>query len=346
MQFSAKQIAGFINAEIEGDANAVVTGFNSIESAKEGDLSFLANPKYEEFLYRSQASLIIVNKNLELKQKPSATLLRVDDAYVAFAALLKIYEDLQMKNLSGIEEKAQVAASAKIAENVFIGSFAYIGNNVLIGKNSKIYPNVYLGENVQIGENTVLYAGVRVYKNCVIGNNVIIHSNAVIGADGFGFAPDANGVFQKIPQIGNVAIEDDVEIGANTAIDRATLNSTIIRKGVKIDNLVQIAHNVEIGENTAIAAQAGISGSTKIGRNALIGGQVGIVGHITIADNTSITAQSGVIKSVKEKGTVISGSPAFDFKSVRRSDAVTRRLPELEKRIIELEKIVKELSSK
>jgi len=344
MQFSAKQIAGFINAQIEGNENAVVTSFNNIESAKEGDLSFLANPKYEEFLYHSQASLIIVNKNLQLKQNVAATLLRVDDAYTAFATLLKIYQDLQVQNLSGIEEKAQVAASAKIGENVFIGSFAYIGNNVSVGKNSKIYPNVYLGENVQVGENTVLYAGVKVYKNCVIGNNVIIHSNAVIGADGFGFAPDADGVYQKIPQIGNVIIEDDVEIGANTAIDRATLNSTIIRKGVKIDNLIQIAHNVEIGEHTAIAAQAGISGSTKIGKNALIGGQVGIVGHLTIADKTSITAQSGVIKSVKEKGTIISGSPAFDFRSVRRSDAITRRLPELEQRIIELEKMIKKLS--
>ncbi|ANI89540.1 UDP-3-O-(3-hydroxymyristoyl)glucosamine N-acyltransferase [Arachidicoccus ginsenosidimutans] len=343
MQFSAKQIAAFINAQIEGDENTIVTNFNNIEAAQQGDLSFLSNPKYEEFLYTSKASLVIVNKRLQLKQNVLATLLRVDDAYAAFATLLKIYQDLQTQGLNGIEEHSHIAASAKIDENVYVGSFAYVSDNVVIGKGSKIYPQVFIGANVKVGENTIIYAGAKIYKDCVIGSNVIIHAGAVIGADGFGFAPNADGTYQKIPQIGNVVIEDNVEIGANTTIDRATLNSTIVRKGVKIDNLVQIAHNAELGENTAIAAQAGVSGSTKIGKNVMIAGQAGIVGHIHIADQTIVTAQSGVAKSTSEKQ-IVSGSPAFEYTKNNRSNVVFKRLPELEKKILELEKLVKELS--
>lgn len=343
MQFPAKQIAGFIHAQIEGDENAVVTGFNNIEAAKHGDLSFLSNPKYEEHLYKSEATLIIVNKSLSLKQPVKATLLRVDDAYAAFATLLKIYEDLQSLKVSGVEAQAQVAANAKIGEQVYIGSFAYVSENVSIGKGSKIYPQVFIGANVKIGENTILYPGVKIYKDCVVGSNVIIHAGAVIGADGFGFAPKPDGTYQKIPQIGNVVIEDDVEIGANTTIDRATINATRIKKGVKIDNLVQLAHNVELGENTAIAAQAGISGSTKVGRNVMIAGQAGIVGHITVADQTIVTAQSGLTKNTKPKQ-ILSGSPAIEHGQSNRSIIAYKHLPELEKRIHDLEKLVKELS--
>ncbi|MDE1193414.1 MAG: UDP-3-O-(3-hydroxymyristoyl)glucosamine N-acyltransferase [Arachidicoccus sp.] len=343
MQFTAKQIASFINADIEGDENTIVTGFNNIEAAKEGDLSFLSNPKYEDFLYASKASLVIANKSLVLKKKITASLLRVDDAYAAFATLLKIYQDLQTDNLNGIEEYAHVAATAKIGEKVYVGSFAYVSENVTIGKGSKIYPQAFIGANVKIGENAIIYPGAKIYKDCIVGNNTIIHSGAVIGADGFGFAPNPDGTYQKIPQIGNVIIEDNVEIGANTTIDRATLNSTIIRKGVKIDNLVQIAHNVELGENTAIAAQAGISGSTKVGRNVMIAGQAGIVGHINIADGTIITAQSGLSKSTKPKQ-IFSGSPAIEHHQNNRSIIVYKRLPELEKKIQELERLVKELS--
>ncbi len=343
MQFTAKQIAGFINAQIEGNENTVVLGFNNIESAKEGDLSFLANPKYEEFLYESKASLIIVNKMLLLKQSVSATLLRVDDAYAAFETLLKMYQDLQLQSLNGIEVNSYIATSATVDENVYVGAFAYLSENVYIGKGSKIYPQVFIGSNVKIGENAILYAGVKIYKDCIIGNNVIIHAGAVIGADGFGFAPNTDGSYQKIPQIGNVIIEDNVEIGANATIDRATLNSTIIKKGAKIDNLVQIAHNVELGENTAIAAQAGISGSTKVGKNVMIAGQAGIVGHINIADRTIVTAQSGVTKSTQIKQ-IVSGSPAIEHRQNNRSNVVVKRLPELEKKIYELEKLVKELS--
>ena len=343
MQFSAKQIASLINAQIEGDENAAVTGFNNIEAAKQGDLSFLSNPKYEEYLYASEATLIIVNKSLPLRKQVKATLLRVDDAYAAFATLLKIYEDMQAPKFTGIEAQAQVASTAAIGEQVYIGSFAYVGENVSIGTGSKIYPQVFIGVNVKIGENTIIYPGVTLYKDCVVGNNVLIHAGAVIGADGFGFATKPDGTYQKIPQIGNVVIEDDVEIGANTTIDRATINATRIKKGVKIDNLVQLAHNVELGENTAIAAQAGVSGSAKIGRNVMIAGQAGIVGHITLADQTIVTAQSGLTKNTKPKQ-IMSGSPAIEHGQNNRSFIAYKHLPELEKRIHELEKLVKELS--
>ncbi len=344
MQFSAAQIAMLVNGKVEGEANASVNSFGKIEEAKNGQLAFLANPKYEEYLYSTAASVIIINEVYELKQPVKATLIRVADAYSAFATLLNKYQQLVTQQLSGIQQPSYVSTSAKYGENVFIGAFAYLGENVNIGNNSKIFPNVYLGDKVIIGDNTVIHAGVKIYNDCVIGNNVIIHAGTVIGSDGFGFAPQADGSFKKVPQIGNVVIEDYVEIGANTTIDRATIGATIIRSGAKLDNLIQIAHNVEIGNNTVVAAQAGISGSTKIGNGVMIGGQVGIVGHIQIGDRAKINAQSGVSKSI-EPGKSVTGSPAYDYTSALRSQAISRNLPDLEKRIKELEALVKQLIS-
>src|SRR5437868_10142507 len=343
MQFTAAQIATMINGRIEGDAGTVVSSFGKIEEAKAGQLAFLANPKYEEHLYKTQASLIIINETQELKQPVAATLIKVADAYTAFATLLDTYQQLLRQQLNGIQQPAYIDATAKIGENVFIGAFAWLGEKVIIGNGAKVYPNCFLGNNVIIGENSIIYPGVKIYHDCKIGNNVTIHAGTVIGSDGFGFAPQADGTFKKVPQIGNVVIEDGVEIGANTTIDRATMGSTLIKAGAKLDNLLQIAHNVEVGNNTVIAAQAGISGSTKIGNNVMIGGQVGIVGHLQIADGTKINAQSGVSKSVKTPNTAITGSPAYDYTAALRSQVATRNLPELEKKVAALEKIVKEL---
>ena len=345
MEFTASQIASMIGGKIEGNADVKVAAFGKIEEAAEGQLTFLANPKYEDFLYTTRASLIIVNESLELKQPVQATLLRVPDAYSSFATLLQAYEQLRAGQLQGIQQPSFVDSTAIIGEKVFIGAFSYVGENVKIGNNVKIHPQVYLGDNVIIGDNTVLKPGVKVGSHCEIGNNVIIHPGTVIGSDGFGFAPQSDGSYKKVPQIGNVIIEDFVEIGSNCSIDRATIGSTIIRKGAKLDNLIQIAHNVEIGENTAIAAQTGVSGSTKIGKNVLIGGQAGIVGHITIADGTRINAQSGVSKSIKLEKSVVTGSPAHDYTSTLRSQAVFRNLPDLEKRISELESIIKKMEA-
>lgn len=346
MQFSALQIAMIINGKIEGNADAVVSSFNKIEEAKQGQLAFLANPKYEEYLYKTNASIIIINNSQELKQDVSSTLIRVPDAYTAFATLLDRYQQLKTQQLSGIQQPVYIDATAKTGNNVFIGAFAYIGEKSLVSDGAKIFPQVFIGTNVIIGENSIIHAGVKIYNDCVIGKNVIIHSGTVIGSDGFGFAPQADGTFIKVPQTGNVVVEDDVEIGANTTIDRATIGSTIIKSGAKLDNLLQIAHNVEIGNNTVIAAQTGISGSTKVGNNVMIGGQVGIVGHLQIADGSKINAQSGVSKSIKTPNKVVTGSPAFDYTAALRSQALTRNLPELEQRIKELEKTVKELSEK
>ena len=343
MQFSAAQIAMFINGQVEGNPATTVSSFGKIEEAREGQLAFLANPKYEDYLYTTAASLIIVNESQELKQPVAGTLIRVKDAYTAFATLLATYQKMAAQQLNGIQEPVYIASSAKVGENVFVGAFAYLSENASVGKNSKIYPHVFIGNNVSIGENTTIHAGVKIYNDCKIGNNVIIHAGTVIGSDGFGFAPQADGSFQKVPQIGNVVVEDGVEIGANATIDRATMGSTIIKAGAKLDNLIQVAHNVEVGHNTVIAAQAGVSGSTKIGNNVQIGGQAGIVGHIQIADGSKINAQSGVSKSIKQPNTAVTGSPAFDYTSALRSQAVSRNLPELEKRIKELEKMVKQL---
>jgi UDP-3-O-[3-hydroxymyristoyl] glucosamine N-acyltransferase len=345
MQFSAAQIALMIGGKVEGSEETTVSSFGKIEEAKAGQLSFLANPKYEEFLYSTHASIIIVNETQELKQPVNSTLIKVPDAYSAFAILLNKYQQIIAQQLVGIQEPVYIDATAKTGEQIFIGAFAYLGKNVVVGNGSKIYPQVFLGENVIIGQNCVIHPGVKIYHGCIIGNNVVIHAGTVIGGDGFGFAPQPDGSFKKVPQIGNVVVEDGVEIGANAAIDRATIGSTLIKSGAKLDNLLQIAHNVEVGHNTVIAAQVGISGSTKIGSNVQIGGQAGIVGHIQIGDGAKINGQSGVSKSI-EAGKAVTGSPAFDYTSALRSQASSRNLPELEKRLKELEKAVKEIKDK
>ncbi|MES2429873.1 MAG: UDP-3-O-(3-hydroxymyristoyl)glucosamine N-acyltransferase [Bacteroidota bacterium] len=345
MQFSAAQIAMIINGKVDGNADTTVASFGKIEEAIEGQLAFLANPKYEEYLYSTKASVIIINDSQELKQPITATLIRVPDAYTAFATLLEKYQQIQTQQLTGIQQPAYIDATSKIGENVFIGAFAYIGEKSIVSNNVKIFPNAYIGNNVIVGENSIIHPGVKIYHNCVIGKNVTIHAGTVIGADGFGFAPQADGSFKKVPQIGNVIIEDNVEIGSNSSIDRATIGSTIIRSGAKLDNLLQIAHNVEIGNNSVIAAQSGISGSTKIGKNVMIGGQVGIVGHLQIADGTKINAQSGVSKSIKSPNTAVTGSPAYDYTAALRSQALARKLPEMEKKIKELELMIKELQA-
>jgi UDP-3-O-[3-hydroxymyristoyl] glucosamine N-acyltransferase len=342
MQFSASQIALLVNGKIEGDANASVSSFGKIEEAKTGQLAFLANPKYEEHLYSTEASIIIINEGLELKQSVNATLIRVPDAYSAFAALLAKYQEMLTQQMNGIQQPSYIAKTASYGENVFIGAFAYLGENVRIGNNTKIFPNAFIGDNVKIGNDSIIHPGVKIYKECLVGNKVTIHAGAVIGSDGFGFAPQPDGSFKKVPQIGNVIIEDNVEIGANTTIDRATIGSTIIKAGAKLDNLIQIAHNVEVGNDTVIAAQAGVSGSTKLGKNVMVGGQAGIVGHLQIGDGAKINAQSGVTKSV-EPGKGVTGSPAHDYTAALRSQALSRTLPELERRVKDLEALVKQL---
>ncbi|HMO61185.1 MAG TPA: UDP-3-O-(3-hydroxymyristoyl)glucosamine N-acyltransferase [Ferruginibacter sp.] len=343
MQFSAAQIAMILSGTVEGNPDATVSAFGKIEEARQGQLSFLANPKYEDFLYGTDASIVIVNASLQLKQPVSTTLIRVPDAYSAFAILLEKYQQLQTQQLNGIQEPVYLHNTAVVGKEVFIGAFAYISEKVVLADGVKIFPNVFIGAGVSIGSNTIIHPGVKIYHNTIIGNNVTIHAGTVIGSDGFGFAPQPDGTYKKIPQTGNVVIEDNVEIGANTTIDRATIGSTIIKAGAKLDNLLQIAHNVEIGNHSVIAAQAGISGSTKIGNNVMIGGQAGIVGHLQIADGSKINAQSGVSKSIITPNTAVTGSPAYDYKAALRSQAVARKLPELEKRIIELEKLIQEL---
>ena len=343
MQFTAAQVSILVNGKIEGNADVTVSSFGKIEEAQEGQLTFLANPKYEDFLYTTNASIAIVNEAYELREVVKPTLIRVADAYTAFAQLLSKYQEMITQQMKGIQQPSHIAPTAKLDADVFIGAFCYIGENVKIGKNTKIFPNSFIGDNVQIGDDCILHPGVKIYHDCVLQNNIILHAGVVIGSDGFGFAPQADGSFKKVPQIGNVVVENDVEIGANTTIDRATMGSTCIKAGAKLDNLIQIAHNVEVGESTVIAAQAGVSGSTKIGKNVMIGGQAGIVGHIQIADGSRINAQSGVSKSMKEPYGTVTGSPAADYTSVLRSQAVFRNLPEMEKRVYELEKIVKQL---
>jgi len=342
MQFSAAQIAMLINGKVEGDASTTIDSFGKIEEAKKGQLSFFANLKYEDHLYTTQASIVIINESYSLKHPVNSVLIKVTDAYSAFAILLGKYQEIITQQLKGIQEPSFIAKTASYGENIFIGAFAYLGENVKLGNNTKIFPNAYLGDNVEIGNNSFIHPGVKIYHNCRVGNNVVIHAGTVIGSDGFGFAPQADGNYKKVPQIGNVIIEDDVEIGANTTIDRATIGSTIIHSGAKLDNLIQIAHNVEIGNTTVIAAQAGISGSTKIGNGVMIGGQAGIIGHIQIGDGAKINAQSGVSKSI-EAGKAVTGSPAYNYTSALRSQAASKTLPELEKRVKELEILVKQL---
>jgi UDP-3-O-[3-hydroxymyristoyl] glucosamine N-acyltransferase len=343
MQFTAAQIAMMINGKTEGNPDVAVASFGKIEEAKQGQIAFLANPKYEEYLYQTGASIVIVNESQDIKQTINPTLIRVPDAYTAFATLLTKYQELRTQQLSGIQQPSHIATTATLGEDVFVGAFAYLGENVRIGNNVKIFQGVVLGDNVQVGDNTILHAGVKIYHDCVVGKQVTMHAGVVIGGDGFGFAPQADGAYKKVPQIGNVIIEDQVEIGANTTIDRATIGSTIIRSGVKLDNLIQIGHNVEIGSHTVIAALTGISGSTKIGKQVMMGGQVGLVGHISIADGTKIAGQSGLMKTVKEPNQSFIGSPAMEVSAALRSQVIIRNLPDLEKRIQDLEKLVEQL---
>ncbi len=345
MQFSAAQIAAIINASAEGDTSVTVDSFGKIEEARAGQLSFLANPKYEDFLYSTGASIIIINYSQVLKQPVQATLLRVPDAYSAFATLLDTYQQLKTQQLVGIQDHVYIDSSATLGKNIYVAAFAYIGEKVNIGDDVKIFPHVFIGNNVSIGDNSIIHPGVKIYRDCVIGSNVTIHAGTVIGSDGFGFAPQADGTFKKVPQIGNVVIENNVEVGANATIDRATIGSTIIREGAKLDNLIQVAHNVEVGNNSVIAAQAGVSGSTKIGNNVMIGGQAGIVGHIQIADGAKINAQSGVSKSIKFPNTIVTGSPAHEYAAALRSQALNRKLPELEKRLSDLERVIRLLKA-
>ena len=346
MEFSAEQIAEILKGKIIGEPTITVNGLAKIEEGRTGTLSFLSNPKYENYIYTTASSICIVNDSfIPSKALPKTlTLIKVGDAYACFAKLLEVYSNLSKKQ-AVIEQPTFVDESAKVGTGVYLGAFTYVGKNVEIGENCSIYPNTYLGDNVKIGKQTTLYSGVSIYDACTIGENCILHAGVVVGSDGFGFAPDEHGVYQKIPQIGNVIIEDNVEIGANSTIDRATMGSTIIRKGVKIDNLCQVAHNVEIGENTAMAAQVGIAGSAKIGKRVMIGGQAGISGHLEIADETKIVAQSGVPSSVK-KAITLMGSPSFPIDDFKRSFIGFRKLPQLMNRISELEAKLEALTSK
>lgn len=336
MQFTAQQIGILLNGIVDGDPDVTVDQLAKIEEATPGSLSFLANKKYEQYLYQTKASIVIVGEDFVPTAPYTSTLIRVKDAYSAFSILLDQYNTLK-RDKSGIEEPSFIHPTATLGQNVYVGAFAYIGANAVIGDNSKIYPQVYVGDNVEVGENSTFFPGVKIYYDCKIGNNVIIHSSTVIGSDGFGFAPQADGTYTKVSQIGNVIIEDSVEIGSNTSIDRATMGSTIIRKGVKLDNLIQLAHNVDIGANTVIASQTGVSGSTKIAENCVIGGQVGIVGHITLARGTQIQAKSGISRSIEEEGKKWAGAPATTYNQHMRAQVVLNRLPDLERRIEELE---------
>ena len=346
LEFSAQQIALMIQGQVEGDESVTVHNFGKIEEATAGQITFLANPKYEAFLYTTAASIVIIGAQQQLKEKIKATLIRVPDAYAAFATLLTKYQELKAQQLEGIQSPSFIAPSAKIGTNHFIAAFAYINEGATLGDHVKIFPNVVIGENVKIGNHVTIHPGVVVYADCVIGNHVTIHSGSIIGSDGFGFAPKEDGSYQKVPQLGNVVIEDDVEIGANTTIDRATIGSTYIRKGVKLDNQIQIAHNVEIGSNSVIAAQTGVSGSTKIGKNVMAGGQVGISGHIVIADGIKIAGKTGVTKSFLTANMTLTGYPAAEQKQSLRSQVYVKNLPELEKRVQELEILVQQLSQK
>ena len=336
MKITAAQIAEVLEGEIVGDPTVTVSNLSKIEEGTKGTISFLANPKYHSYIYTTQASIVIVNKTFEADQEVKATLIKVEDAYKAFSKILEYANQIKLMK-SGIEQPSVISEGVVYGKDLYLGSFSYIGKNTQIGNNVKIYPNSFIGDNVVIGDNSILYAGARVYSETVIGQNCVIHSGTIIGSDGFGFAPSEDGTYTKVPQIGNVVIEDNVEVGACTTIDRATLGSTIIRKGVKLDNQIQIAHNVEIGENTVIASQTGVAGSTKIGKNCQIGGQVGIVGHIIIGNNVRIQAQSGVGKSIQDNET-IQGSPAIGYSDFSKSYVHFKNLPKIVKEIDTIKK--------
>lgn len=344
MQISAKELAYILQAEIVGNENTIVSKLAKIEEADSTAISFIANPKYEVYAEQSKAGILVVKKDFDCVNHNGTTFLKVEDPYTSFTVLLEKFADV-IQQKSGIEQPSFIDESSQYGENLYLGAFAYIGKNVRIGKNVKIYPNVYIGDNCTIGDEVTLYAGVKIYHDCSIGNQSTIHAGTIVGSDGFGFAPQADGSFKKVPQTGNVIIGNKVEIGANTVLDRATLGSTIIKDGAKIDNLVQIAHNVEVGESSVVASQTGISGSTKLGKYVMVGGQVGFVGHINIADGVKINAQSGVSKSVTEKGKALSGSPAENFRQHYKNQAMIRKLPELLQKITHLEEKVKQLSN-
>lgn len=345
MEFTARQIAEFLKGEIEGDPEVRVSNVSKIEEGRPGSLSFLANPKYEKYIYETASSIVLINRTFQPERKISATLIRVDNAYEAFASLLDFYKQSAPQK-EGTSSLSSIHPTAIIGDKVYVGEFTCICQNSSVGNGSKIYPQVYLGDNVKIGDNTIIYPGVKIYNDCVVGSNCIIHSGVVIGSDGFGFAPQDGSEYKKIPQIGNVVIEDNVELGSNLTIDRATMGSTIIRKGAKLDNLIQVAHNVEIGENTVIAAQAGISGSTRIGRNCMIAGQAGLTGHLNIADDVKIAAQSGISHDLKIKGEIVGGSPAIQMRRYRKAIIIYTQLPELREQVLKLVKEVESLKSK
>ncbi len=343
MEFSAKQIAEFIHGKIEGDENATVNTFAKIEEGKKGAISFLSNPKYTHYLYDTESSVVLVDEALELTRQTKATLIRVSNAYESVAKLLQLYESMKPKK-QGIDSMAFVSSTAKIGEGCYVGAFAYIGDNVEIGDNCQIYPHATIYDNTKIGNNCIIYPNASIYHDCRIGNNVTLHSGCVIGADGFGFAPSQDG-YDKIPQIGIVTIEDNVEIGANTCVDRSTMGSTYIRNGVKLDNLIQIAHNVEVGKNTVMAAQVGVAGSTKVGEWCMFGGQVGMAGHITIADRTNVGAQAGIPGNVRKPDTTILGTPAYDAKGFMKSSAIFRKLPDMYAQLNNLQQEIEKLKN-
>ncbi len=345
MKFSAQQIADFLGGVVEGDSKVNVFDFSKIEEAKPGTVTFLANKKYTNYVYETEASIILVSDDIVFEKEVKTTLVRVADAYEALAKLMQLHESAKPKQ-KGKSKKASISKSAKLGVDCFIGDFAYIAPRVTVGKNVKIHPHAYIGEGVEIGDNTVIYPHVTIYRDCKIGAGCVLHSGSVIGADGFGFAPSTTNNYEKIPQIGIVILEDEVEVGANTTIDRATMGHTIIRKGVKLDNLVQVAHNVEIGENTVIAAQAGISGSSKLGANMMVGGQVGFAGHLTIANGVKIGAQSGVNNDIKEEEATLMGYPVTDMSTWRRSSIAMKNLPEMQRTIMRLEREIKALKDK
>ena len=338
MELTVEQVAGLLEGKVDGDGSRKVNRLEKIEEATPGSIAFLANPKYTQYIYSTRASAVIVNEDFKPEKSIDACLIRVEDAYTSFAKLLEEYERMTRQVKQGIEQPSYQSNSAQIGEETYLGAFSYLGENVKIGKGTKIYPNSVLGNHVEIGENTVIHAGVKIYEHCKIGSHCVIHSGAVIGSDGFGFAPQEDGTYKAIPQTGNVIIEDNVNIGANTVVDCATIGSTIIYSGVKLDNLVQIAHNVEIGKNTAVAAQAGISGTAKIGENCQIAGQAGITGHLSIANKTIIGPQSGVMKAIKEEGKVFMGSPLLEHRDFLRTSVALRQLPRLLDRVNQLEK--------
>jgi UDP-3-O-[3-hydroxymyristoyl] glucosamine N-acyltransferase len=342
MNFTAKIIAEFLKGTIEGNPDIEVNNISKIEDGQPGTLSFLANPKYEKYIYESKASIILVNKDFKVERPVNATLIRVANAYESFASLLELYQQAKPQK-QGISKISSIHDSVKTGENIYVGEYSVIEAGVKIGNNVKIYPQVYIGEGVEIGDDTILYAGVKVYDGCKIGKNCVLHSGVIIGADGFGFAPQENNVFKKIPQIGIVILEDQVEIGANSCVDRATMGATILRRGVKLDNLIQIAHNVEVGENTVMAAQTGIAGSTKIGKNCMFAAQVGIVGHLQIGDNVKIGGQSGIMKNVKD-GELLQGSSAMPYKDFWKSYAVFMKLPEVWRQVNQLEREIKNIN--